>query len=458
MMEYNEPGGYMSLEAIFKAYDVRGKVGTELTPEVSKTIGRAFAEWLPRKGAVAVGRDMRPDSAELADALIEGMREQGRDVWDIGEVTSDMIYFAVGDNDLVGGVMVTASHNPGEYNGIKFCREEAKPVGEETGLFEVRDLAKLNVFQPFAIKGRRIQKDITEDWINHALSFIEPKELASLHIVVDAGNGMAGKIFPELEPYVPFEVEELFFELDGTFPNHVANPLEIKNLKDVIAAIKKHGCDAGVAFDGDGDRAVLIDERGEPLSGTVLTAMLAAYFLRLQPGSTILYNAICGRIVPETILEMGGKSVRTRVGHSFIKAEMRKHKALFGGEHSGHYYFKDNFMADSGLIAVVIGLYILSRSGKKLSQLAEPYRKAYCQIQETNFEVQSKDAILKKLAAAYPDAKADWLDGLTVNFKNAWFNVRPSNTEPLLRLNAEAKTTAELDQLVDKVTHIITGA
>jgi phosphomannomutase len=442
-------------ESIFKAYDVRGKVGSELTAETVGFIGQAFGKWLPNEGPVAVGRDMRPDSAELANALIEGLRSQGRDVWDIGEVTSDMIYFAVGDNNLAGGVMITASHNPGEYNGIKFCREEAKPVGEETGLLEVRDLAANSEFAEAATHGNLTEHDVVEGWITHVLSFIDASKLKELHIAVDAGNGMAGKIFPELEPYVPFQVEELYFELDGTFPNHIANPLEAKNLVDVQAAIKQHGCDAGVAFDGDGDRAVLIDETGEPVSGTVLTALLAEYFLKQNPGATILLNAICGGASHETVEKNGGKAIRTRVGHSFIKNDMRTHNALFAGEHSGHYYFKDNFMADSGLIAAAIGLYILSTSGKKLSELAAPLRKAYVQIPETNFEVNDKEAVLKKMADSFTEGEVDWLDGLTVRFPNAWVNVRPSNTEPLLRLNAEAKTKEELDQLVSKVTELI---
>jgi phosphomannomutase len=445
------------IENIFKAYDVRGKVGTELTPAVAGKIGQAFADWLPNQGPVAVGRDMRPDSEELAGALIEGLLKQGRDVLDIGEVTSDMIYFATGSLGLAGGVVITASHNPGAYNGIKFCREEAKPVGEESGLFEVRDKVIADAFTDAAVPGTLTQKDIVEDWITHVLSFIDPSKLSPLNIAVDAGNGMAGKIFPELEPYVPFEVNELYFELDGTFPNHIANPLEPKNLVDVQAAIKQHGCDAGVAFDGDGDRAVLLDENGELITGTVLTALLAEYFLKLNPGGTVLNNAICGRAAVEAIEKAGGKAVRTRVGHSFIKDEMRKNNAVFAGEHSGHYYFKDNFMADSGLIAVVIGLYILSLSGKKLSELVAPYRKAYVQIPETNFEVADKAAALEKIAAEFADNESDTLDGLTVQFTNAWFNVRPSNTEPLLRLNAEARTTAELDRLVAKVTSLITS-
>jgi phosphomannomutase len=445
----------MGIAEIFKAYDIRGRVGSELNPETVEAIGRAFADWLGQSGTIAVGYDMRPDSQELAAAMIKGLTTQGMDVMDIGQVTSDMIYFAVGHYGLDGGAMITASHNPGEYNGIKFCREEAKPVGEESGLLEVRDKVLGGNFAAVPKAGSTTQKDTTEDWIAHVLSFIDPVKLKPLKIAVDAGNGMAGKIFPELEPYVPFDVTELYFELDGTFPNHIANPLEPKNLVDLQKAIKQSSADVGIAFDGDGDRAVLIDENGEPLAGTVMTALLAEYFLGKHRGATILLNAICGRAAVEAIEHSGGKAVRTRVGHSFIKADMRKHGAVFAGEHSGHYYFKDNFMADSGLIAAVIALFVISKSKQKLSKLVGPYRKAYIQINETNFEVNDKQAVIDKIANAFSDGEKDWLDGLTVSFPYAWFNVRPSNTEPLLRLNAEAKTKARLDQLVAKVTELI---
>lgn len=444
-------------QEIFKAYDVRGKVGSELNTEVATAIGQAVAQWLPEEGPVAVGRDMRPDSAELAEAVIAGLIDQGREVWDIGQVTSDMIYFATGANNLAGGVMITASHNPGEYNGIKFCREQAKPIGEDSGLFEIRDLAEAGNFQPSKTKGAVTQKDVTEDWIQHVLSFIDVDKLKPLKIAVDAGNGMAGKIFPELEPYVPWEVIEMYFELDGTFPNHIANPLEPKNLVDLQAEVTKSGCDLGIAFDGDGDRAVLVDENGQPLSGTVMTAILSEYFLSKHPGSTIIINAICGNAAKEAVESSGGKVFRSRVGHSFIKSDMREHSAVFGGEHSGHYYFRDNYMADSGLLAAVIALYVVSQSGKKLTELAAPYRQAYQQITETNFEVADKQAVIKTIAEAFPGGEQDWLDGLTVRYEDMWFNVRPSNTEPLLRLNAEAKTRLALDDLVTKVTKFITN-
>jgi len=443
------------MDNIFKAYDIRGKVGDELNPETTKKIGVAFSDFLPNKGAVAVGRDMRPDSKDLANGLIEGLIEQGRDVIDIGEVTSDMIYFAVGKFKLSGGAMVTASHNPGEYNGIKLCREEAKPIGEESGLFEIRDAIKSNKFKSPKITSNLETKDISEEWIEHVLSFVKTENFTPLKIAVDAGNGMAGKIFPEIEPYLPFEVEEMYFELDGTFPNHIANPLEAKNIVDIQNKIKEKSLDCGIAFDGDGDRAVLIDEKGEALSGTVMTALLSEYFLEIYPGSTILYNAICGRAAKDTIEKNGGKAIRTRVGHSFIKSDMRKYGAVFAGEHSGHYYFKDNYMADSGLIAAIIGLYILSRSRKTLSELVEPFRKAYFSIQETNFEVDDKQKVLADIAKEFKHYPQDSLDGLTINFEGGWLNIRLSNTEPLLRLNAEATSKELLNKFVNKVKLIL---
>ncbi|HPW48053.1 MAG TPA: phosphomannomutase/phosphoglucomutase, partial [Candidatus Saccharibacteria bacterium] len=359
----------MVIDDIFKAYDVRGKVGTELTNDIVEKIAKAVADWLPKEGPVAVGRDMRSDSDELAKAAIKGLVSQGRDVWDIGMVTSDMIYFAVGKYKLAGGLMITASHNPGEYNGIKFCREEAKPIGLDTGLSDIREKVKTNKFKNKTNKGRVISRDVTEDWITHVLSFVDMGDLKPLKIAVDAGNGMVGKIFPELEPYAPFDVIEMYFELDGGFPNHPANPIESKNLQDLINVVKQQKCDAGLAFDGDGDRAVLIDEKGVPISGTVMTSILAEYFLDKVPHSTVLYNAIVGRVAKETIEKHGGKAIRTKVGHSIIKNEMRLHNALFAGEHSHHYYFRNNFMADSGLIASMVALALLCKSGIKLSRL-----------------------------------------------------------------------------------------
>jgi phosphomannomutase len=447
-----------AINHIFKAYDIRGKVGSELTPEVSEAVGKAFADWLPNSGKVAVGRDMRPDSAELANALIKGLRAQGRDVIDIGEVTSDMIYFAVGHDNLAGGAMITASHNPGVYNGIKLCREEARPVGLESGLDKIRDNALGGTFKPASdTEGSIEDQDIIEGWVTHTLSFIDPAKLTPLRLAVDAGNGMAGKIFPELEPYVPWDITEMYFELDGTFPNHEANPLKFETLHDLIEEIKQNKLDGGMAFDGDGDRAFLIDETGEVLTGGVMSAMLADYFLKLHPGANIVYDVRNSRSVPKVITEAGGKAIIARVGHAYIKQHMREHDAPFGGEASGHFYFRDNWYADSGLIAAVIGVYVATLSGKKLSELRKQYTH-YAAIPETNFVVEDKQAAIDALSETFKDNSQDTLDGLTVTVNDStWFNVRPSNTESVLRLNAEAGSQANLDQLVAKVTKLITG-
>lgn len=448
-----------SVTNIFKAYDIRGKVGSELNADVCGRIGQAFASWLPAtdKKVIAVGRDMRPDSAELAAAMTEGIRAQGYTVWDIGEVTSDMIYFAVGHFGLAGGAMITASHNPGEYNGIKLCRSEAQPIGQESGLFDIRDAVIANDFTSADAQGNYETKDVVEAWIQHVLSFIDASKLSESRIAVDAGNGMAGKIFPELEPYVPWDVTEMYFELDGTFPNHEANPLKFETLADLIKTIKENGLDGGIAFDGDGDRAFLVDDKGEVVPGNVMLGLLAEYFLERFPGSAILYDVRVSRAVRELIEAKGGKPIRTKVGHSFIKQIMREQNAPFGGEVSGHFYFRDNFFADSGLIAAVIGLYVANLRGKKLSEIRDQYTK-YPSIPETNFVVEDKDGALSRIADAFEGAEFDRLDGLTVTLANGdWFNVRASNTEPVLRLNAEAGSQESLDQLVEKVTGLIEG-
>ncbi len=446
------------ISGIFKAYDIRGEVGTELSEEVAFGIGKALADTLDA-GTVAVGRDMRPDSGALADAVIAGLTEQGRDVIDIGEVTSDVIYYAVGSMQLAGGAMVTASHNPGKDNGIKLCREEAKPIGHESGLFDIRDKVIRGEFNNLAeIKGSVTYTDIAEGWIEHVLSFIDTSKLKPLKIAVDAGNGMAGKIFPELEPYVPWEVEEMYFELDGTFPNHEANPLKFETLNDMITVIKDKKLDGGAAFDGDGDRAFLVDETGTVLTGGVMSAMMADYFLREHPGSKIVYDVRNSRTVPAVITAAGGKAVIERVGHANIKRKMLEVDAVFGGEASGHFFFRDNWYADSGLIGAVIGLYIAGLSGKKLSELRQQYTH-FPTIPETNFVVEDKDAAIARLKDAFAESEQSTLDGLTVEVaKDTWFNVRASNTEPVMRLNAEASTQTQLDKLVDKVTALITNS
>ena len=440
--------------SIFKAYDIRGKVGDELNDQVMKLIGQAMAEWLPNKGPIAIGYDMRPDSKELAEALMDGLTEQGRDVMNIGRVASDMIYFATGNYDMAGGCVVTASHNPGEYNGIKLCRELARPIGEDSGLYEIRDMALKNDFTPADTKGSVTEKDVMADWVEHALSFTQVDQLKKYRIAVDAANGMGGLVMPVVAKMLPsFEITELYYELDGTFPNHEANPLKLETLVDLQKVVSDKQLDFGIAFDGDGDRAGLIDEKGDVVSGSVITAILTEYFLSKHPGATILYNAICSNVVPELIEQRGGVGVRTRVGHSFIKGKMQEHSAVFAGEHSGHYYFKDNYNADSGLIAVIAVIEVLNQTGGTLSELADKYR-TYISISETNFEVDDKQAVIEKVADVFEDEaqSIDRLDGITVRLSDElWFNLRPSNTEPLLRMNAEAKTQEELDQLVERV-------
>ena len=425
-------------QSIFKAYDIRGLVGTELTNELAEAVGRGLADYLPETGPVCVGYDMRTDSAELAANVRAGLMKQGRVVYDIGEVSSDMIYFAVGHLKAAGGVMVTASHNPGKYNGIKLCREEARGISLEAGLGEIRDAIAAEKFKESSVQGSVEPRDIMEDWVVHALSFIDPSELKPYHIAVDAGNGMGGLVMPHLEGKWPVRVEPMYFKLDGTFPNHPANPLEEANLRDLSDRIKRDRLDFGIAFDGDGDRAFLVDEEGKIVSGSVTTAILADYFLKRTPGATILYNANCSRVVRETIEAAGGTGFRTRIGHSYIKQAMREHDALFAGEHSGHYYFRDNWSADSGLIAAICSVAALSVSGLKLSELAAKYEK-YAASGEQNFEISDKLGKLQELKDIYESGTQDELDGLTVNFPNWWFIARASNTEPYLRLNVEAE-------------------
>lgn len=438
-------------EKIFGAYDIRGKVPHELTPEVAKNIGRAMADYVAA-GQVAVGRDMRPDSEQLAQSVTEGLIMQGREVVDLGQITSDMMYFAVGKYGYSGGAMITASHNPGEYNGLKLTNKGVVPIAGEQGLLQIKQALIDDNYSEPTQGGKVVTKNILSDWVDHALSFAP--DLKSLHVGFDAGNGMAGIIPPELSKKSPLKIEGLFLELDGTFPNHMANPLIYENLTDLIKLIQDKNLDCGVAFDGDGDRGFLVDENGIPLTGSVLGALIITHILRQNPGATILYNAICSRIVPETIEKLGGKGIRTRVGHGFIKADMHKYGAVFACEHSGHFYFKDNYNADSGLIPVLMGLSILSKSDEKLSEVVQAFR-SYFESGEINFEVADKQAAMQRVADAYPNGDHDELDGLTINFPDWWLNVRPSQNEPLLRLNIEAKDRKTVQTNVEKIESII---
>lgn len=440
------------VQSIFKAYDIRGKVPAELTSEVANCVGRALADFLP-VGIVAIGRDMRPDSEALAAAMIEGLIQQGREVVDLGQITSDMIYFAVGEYNYAGGAMITASHNPGEYNGIKLTSKGVRPIGQDSGLEEIKKALVDDDYKNPTGRGSVSSKNILAAWLNHALKFAP--NLKRLKVGIDAGNGMGGIIVPELIKYTDLDIKGLYLDLDGTFPNHPANPLDFTNLKDLINLIKKDKLDCGIAFDGDGDRAFLVDENGDVVSGSVLGALLAEKILSENPGSTILYNAISSRMVAEVITENGGKAIRTKVGHSYIKADMRKHNAIFACEHSGHFYFKNNYYADSGLIAALYALEIISSSSKTLSELCKPLRQRYFDSGEINFEVADKDQIIEKLSKKYEDGRKDTLDGLTINFQDWWLNLRPSNTEPLLRLNIEAKTQDLLKSKLAEVSDLI---
>ncbi|MGH2718279.1 MAG: phosphomannomutase/phosphoglucomutase [Actinomycetota bacterium] len=426
----------MDLSGVFKAYDIRGVYPEELNETIARNLGAGFAAFT-KTPSVIVGRDMRISSPALADAFIEGVRSQCVDVVNIGEVSSDTLYFASGRLNAPGA-MFTASHNPGKYNGVKMCLAGAAPVGQETGLAEVRRGAEAGL-PPGSCLGRLSTLDIVNDFATHVLSFIDAEQLRPLTVVVDAANGMAGKMVPPLFARMPIRLVPLYFELDGTFPNHPADPIQAANLADLQQAVLREGADLGLAFDGDADRVFLVDEQAQPVSGSLTTALVAARVLARNPGASVVHNLICSRVVPETILANGGQPIRSRVGHSFIKQIMAESGAAFGGEHSGHYYFRDNFRADSGLICSMFVLEALSAGDQPLSEILGPYRR-YWASGERNTTVADTGAKLKELEEAYGDGEIDWLDGLTVNYQDWWFNARPSNTEPLLRLNVEATT------------------
>ncbi len=431
----------VDLARIFKAYDVRGVYPDDINEEIARRLGAGFAAFV-QAPTVIVGRDMRVSSPRLAAAFIEGVTDQGTDVVDVGEVSSDALYFASGKFDAPGA-MFTASHNPPRYNGVKMCLAGAAPIGQDTGLAQVRAGAEADL-PPAPTKGTVTTYDIVDEFATHVLSFVKAGVITPLTVAVDAANGMAGKMIPPLFGRLPLRVVPLFFELDGTFPNHPADPIQIENLATLRDSVLEEKADVGLAFDGDADRVFLVDEKAEPVSGSLTTAQVAAAILARNPGAPIVYNLICSRVVPETIIANGGKPIRSRVGHSFIKQVMAETGAAFGGEHSGHYYFRDNFRADSGMIASMFVLEALSTEGKTLSEILAPYQR-YWDSGERNTEVADPVAKLKELAEAYADGKIDWLDGLTVDYPDWWFNARPSNTEPLLRLNVEA-TTAELGE------------
>jgi phosphomannomutase len=442
------------LDRIFKAYDVRGVVPDELDEDVARRIGAAFAEWAGAS-RMAIGRDCRLSSPALAAALTEGATSRGVDVVDLGLASTDLLYFASGSLD-VPGAMLTASHNPPRYNGLKFCLAGARPVGQDTGLADIRALAERDTYASVSSVGRVEERNLLDAFADHVLSLVDASRFAPLTVVADTANGMGGLVVPAVFERLPVTLIHLFPELDGTFPNHPADPLDPENQRDLKREVLARTADAGLAFDGDADRVFLVDERAEGVSGSEITALVAKAMLERYPGSTVVHNLICSWAVPEVIRENGGTPVRARVGHSFIKQVMAETGAVFGGEHSGHYYFRDNYRADSGLIAAVVVLEALSLAGRPLSEVLAPFRR-YHASGEINSRVDDQTAKIEELAAAYRDGKLDRTDGLTVEFDDWWFNVRPSNTEPLVRLNVEARTAELLGERTAEALAIIRG-
>lgn len=443
-----------SIESVFKAYDIRGRVDTgELDEALARDVGAAFATW---SGAdrISVGYDCRPSSPGLADALSAGIMSVGCDVDALGAVPTDLVYFASG-RDGVPGVMITASHNPAGYNGIKLCGIGAAPIGVDSGLADIKQLA-IDGVSTDGPRGSVRRVDAVPDYIEHLLGIVDPSNIAALDVVVDGGNGMAGIAVERVFDRLQARLCGLYLEPDGTFPNHPANPLEPENLIDAIATVRDSGADLGVAFDGDADRAFFIDDKGEVLSGSTTTALVATWFLERRPGASIVHNLITSRSVPEIITENGGTPIRTRVGHSFIKAVMAETGAVFGGEHSGHYYFADNFRADSGMLAMLVLLQVLSESGVPLSELRQTVER-YAASGEVNLRVDDASVAMAAVEASHPSATVDRLDGLTLEWEDRWVNLRPSNTEPFLRLNVEARDRSTVDHLVRSVTEIVEG-
>jgi phosphomannomutase len=432
----------VSLDAIFKAYDIRGLYPEELDEALARRIGNAFAHFTGAQQLI-VGHDMRASSEPLAAAFIDGATLAGADVTDIGLCSTDVVYFAAGKLDAPGA-MFTASHNPAQYNGIKLCRSGAAPVGEQTGLTQIKEMVAAGVTSRGEVAGKVERLDLLEAFGDHVRSFVDTSVLRPLNVVADTANGMGGLVVPKVFEGLPFALTVLYGELDGTFPNHPADPIQPENLKDLQRVVLDLGADVGLAFDGDADRVFLVDDAGQPVSGSTTTAIVAAGILDRHPGETIVHNLICSRAVPEVIREHGGIPVRTRVGHSFIKQVMAETGAIFGGEHSAHYFFRDNWRADSGSIAALVVLEQLSRAGVPLSELRKPFER-YVQSGEINSTVDDPLAVIDRVAAEFASSPQDRLDGLTVDGGDWWFNLRPSNTEPLLRLNLEAADAAACD-------------
>ncbi|CAB4575117.1 MAG: phosphomannomutase/phosphoglucomutase [Actinobacteria bacterium] len=451
--------------SIFKAYDVRGLVDTEITADFCFATGVAFARFLQQErepGTVVIGEDMRPSSPVFADAFSAGITSQGLDVIRIGLASTDMLYFAAGKLNMPGA-MFTASHNPAEYNGIKMCLSGARPIGKESGLLTIEKFVEQG--SPIELRSVGVERSqpMLEEYVEHLLSLVDLSSMRPLKVVIDAGNGMAGYTAPAVFKKLNAEIIEMYFELDGTFPNHEANPIDPKNLQDLSKAVRKHKADIGLAFDGDADRCFLVDEKGDLVNPSALTALIADRALASDPGSTIIYNLISSRSVKEVVEENGGTAVRSRVGHSYIKKMMAETGAIFGGEHSGHFYFRDFWRADSGMLAALHALAALSESKGSLSQLLHSYNR-YSSSGEINSVVSDTQSVMDSIESHYlamdlaiGGITTDHLDGLTVESTDWWFNVRASNTEPLLRLNVEANSAALMKKVSAQVLALIGG-
>ncbi len=440
--------------SIFKAYDIRGTVPDQLNADVAYKVGAALAAYL-KPTSIAVGRDMRLSSDDLFENVAKGINDNGVDVIDLGRISTDGLYFAVGKYGFDGGLMITASHNPKEYNGFKICRREAVPLSGKEGLDQLLALIQEDRYlTKSASKGMIIRKDIGEDYARHCLSFIDVSRVKSYKVVMDAGNGMAGLTLPPVIKKLPIDVTPLYFDLDGSFPNHPASPIELENLVDLQKKMAEVKADFGAAFDGDADRMFLLDKEGNQVGGDMVTALVAKSLLKKNPGETILYNLICSRAVPELIERLGGKAVRTPVGHALIKPLMKKYNAIFGGEHSGHFYFRDNWFADSGLIAFLVCLELMSVENRPLHDLIADIN-PYFRSGEINSRVDDIQKKIEDVAKEFESGKQDRLDGLTVGYDDWWFNLRPSNTEPLLRLNVEANSEALLKKKTEELLKVI---
>jgi phosphomannomutase len=444
--------------SIFKAYDVRGLYPSEVNEDAARQIGRGFVAYLSAK-RIAVSRDMRLSSPSIAAAFIEGAREQGADVVDYGMLGTDMMYFAVARDGHDGGAQITASHNPKEYNGIKLVRREAFPLSGDAGIGDIRDMITADQLPPVAPSpGGLSQMDVFDDYIEHVFSFIDPSIIKPFTVVLDAGNGIAGMVAPRLFERLPCRITPLCFEVDGTFPNHEANPLIEENRRDIVERVIRDQADIGIAWDGDADRCFFIDGSGEFIAGDFVTALLAEAFLIKHPGAKVVYDVRASYAVKDIVASYGGTALMNRVGHAFFKRRMREEGAIFGGEVTGHYYFRENFYADNGFIPALLILELMSRKGQTLRELLTPLREKYFISGEINTrlaDMRLQQEKIDALAAKYSDGNVYMLDGISAEFADWHFNVRASNTEPMLRLNLEASTAALMEEKRDEVLAFI---